>query len=146
MGRGHICAFLGAVAVLARAPLGLPARERGRSPCASAALTQTYLRAFLPRVAFEPDSSALELVAESGRASDLDRHARPLTSARSCRLAHRAYRAALGAEASPSEAPPGTVALVRIGSYYLIAEPDDYLIVLASRDWRILSVLGLDND
>lgn len=146
MDRGHICGFLGAIAVLARAPLGLPARERGPSPCASAARTQTYLRAFLPGLAFEPDSSALHFVADSGGASDLDRHARPVTSPRSCRLAHRAYRTAVGAEGSPTEAPPGTVSLVRIGSYYLIAEPDDYIIVLVARDWRVLSVLGLDND
>lgn len=147
MGRGHICGLLGAVAVLARAPLGLPARERGpSSPCASAAVTQTYLRAFLPGLAFEPDSSALQFVGDSGRASDLDRSARPVTLPHSCRLAHRAYRTAIGAEESASEAPPGTVAVVRIGSYYLIAEPDDYIIVLTASDWRVLSVLGLDND
>jgi hypothetical protein len=146
MGRGYTYGLLAAFALVASAQLSPPARTRAPSPCASDARFKDDLYAFLSSVVFLPDSSDLTF-AERGHPSDLRRHARRVTSAHTCQLAHRAFFNAIGAETTDtSVAKPGTVAAVRIGSYYLIAEPENYVIVLTTRDWRVLGIIGFDND
>jgi hypothetical protein len=146
--RSWSIACLGALALTA--PLvheTVLARAGTGSACASDSLTEHELVvSFLPSVMFERDSSGLDFV-PAGKPSNLARRARRITTPRLCRLAHRAFMRALGGDqANPSEPKPGTVSVVRIGSYYLIMEADAFEMVLTTRDWRVLSIIGFDND
>jgi hypothetical protein len=140
-------ACLGALALTAFVHEAVPARAGTVSACAPDSLTKHELVvSFLPSVMFEPDSSGLDLV-PAGKPSDLARRARRITSPRLCRLAHRAFMRALGGDqANPGEPKPGTVSVVRVGSYYLIMEVDAFEMVLTTREWRVLSIIGFDND
>ena len=103
------------------------------------------LRAYLASIRFESDSSGLDFA--RGKQRGIRRGAaRTVVDAQLCERGHAAYLGALGAHPPISAAAEGTVELLRVGSYYLVTERGEADIVLTTRGWKVLAIIGLDND
>jgi len=119
-------------------------RESG-SACASDSLMNAELRGYLASIRFESVSSMLDF-ARGKQRGIRESAARTVRDARLCERGHAAYLGALGAPAPISAAVDGTVELLRVGSYYLVTERGEADIVLTTKDWKVLAIIGLDND
>lgn len=145
--RGRIGTAIGTLLIAGSlADLPAVAAQTAPSPCAGDSVMKESLQTWFRSFDFTSDSAAIEFVKTGQRTPGIARAARRIVNAGACRRANDAWFRAVGGNSPQSPAEAGSTAVVRVGSFYLIAIAGGAEIVLADRRWRVLSVLGLDND
>jgi hypothetical protein len=114
-----------------------------RVTCAPDSVMKT-LRSLLSSLRFTLDSSDLEFVSAGAPPSDLPIKAKQIRNQRTCRHADSLYvQAALPAYGSTTL---DRIVVARIGSFYFLYQNQEANVLLADRTWKVLTIMGFDND
>ena len=114
-----------------------------RVTCAPDSVMKT-LRGLLASLQFTADSTDLEFVSEGAPPSDLARKAKQVRNQRTCRRADSLYVEA--ADPAYGSTTLDRIVVARIGSFYFIYQNQEANVLLADRQWKVLTIMGFDND
>jgi hypothetical protein len=102
------------------------------------------LQSLLGSLRFTADSSDLEFVADSAPPSDLPIKAKQIKDQRTCRRADSLYVKA--ADPGYGSTTLDRIVVARIGSFYFLYQNQEANVLLADRNWKVLTIMGFDND